>query len=642
MFDIQKIPEPFRRLYAMAANAGAKVHAMSASAAGVFAGPGTQAVRYIQNNIRPLYAAVETIGNAAKRIKLTIRPQPAEAAPAPQPQPSTPPQRISHLINRAPTPAFRTQASILRNARQRDMRKTRKTLRWVEDQQHLNEASHDMIQHHLSSEPLMSGALPSESDTDDLDTMIYEDTDTSASTASSDVSDSVTSAMLKGLSEEDLRGLETPAEKKARKKAERAKAASTAARSSQFADQLRAIQPISPSPKPLTKQVAFYDSPTSGHPITLIKEYSSEEALTPPTRPYNAAIDAPTRSAIRVPSTSNGPSTPAKDSKSKTRLQDTPMSPPVTPETIDHGLSNLGLSQRRSSNRLNDLAVKEQQKRDAEAAEAAQRAAEDAEKRTRLGVRRMPIGPVIRPLTREWDSKVNAAMRKGPTTELAKSSAGEPLRRSDFGRVLPQPGTADDCIGWLNDTIIDAYLQAVAAHGQKMRDVKRGSLPKVHAFSTYFYTNLSTRGYDSVRRWTTRAKFGGKAILDMEKIFIPINKGNSHWVLAHVNPQTKTIEYFDSFHHPPGLAFNNIKKWLAGELKEAFVDSEWTLLEGRGPQQLNGCDCGVFATTTAKMIVLGVDPMAYSADDMPTQRRVMLAELLNGGFEGDFAPNVTF
>ncbi|KAI4121986.1 MAG: hypothetical protein LQ338_006056 [Usnochroma carphineum] len=627
MLDNEHIPESFRRLYAMAANAGTKVHSMSSSAVGILAGPGSQAVRYIQNHIGPLYAAVETIGNAAKRIKLTLRPRAAGAAEAATAgEPSTPPQRISNLTNRTPTPAFRTQTSILRNTRETDMRKVRKTLRWVEDQQVISEASHDMIQHQLSFEPVMTGALPNEFETDDIYPAAFEDVDTVDSASSSDYTDSVTPSMTEGLDEEDLRGVETPAEKKARKKAEKAAALTLTERSTWFANQLRAIHPIPPSPKQPTKQVAFYDSPTSGHPITLVKEYSSEDPLTPPVRPH---------------STTRDPSTPKKESKSTHRLQNTPVSPPVTPETVGHGLSDLGLSQRRSSTRLNDLAVKDQQKRDAEAAEAAQRAAEDAEKRTRLGVRRMPTGPVIQPLTEEWNAKVAAAMRKGLVTELAKTSAGEPIRRSDFGRVLPQRGI-DDASGWLNDTMIDAYLQTVAAYGQKLREVRRGALPKVHAFTTYFYTNLSTRGYDSVRRWATKAKFGGKAILDMEKIFIPINKGNSHWVLAHVNPQTKTIEYFDSFHSSPGPVFENIKTWLAAELKNAFVDSEWTLLERLGPKQYNASDCGVFCTTTAKMIVLGVDPMAFSAADMATQRRVMLAELLNGGFDGDFTPNITF
>ncbi|KAI4167453.1 MAG: hypothetical protein LQ343_007201 [Gyalolechia ehrenbergii] len=729
MFDNETLPPSLRRLYQMVANVGSAVHAISSSAVGTLAGPGGRAARYIENNFGPLYAAVEAIGNGAKRIKLTLSRQSLDqpsASPS-APLPSTPPRRISRCVNRTPTPAFRTQSSILRQTRDTSFRKVKKTLRWVEDQQFINEASHDMIRYqnnHLSSaygnqaneqsmpnveyshepvpnqyavsdgiddselyispiqdhpqahnqtsfEPVMSGALPyGAEEVSDLTTISVDDRETFsddsfpselmlngdepshiASTPSSEYSDSVTSSFLEGLDEEDLRGVETREEKKARKKQEAketfATIKATHRTSRTFSKQLQAINHIEPSPRPPKKSVAFYNSPRTGFPVTLVKEYSSEDALTPPIKPYNG-----------VP-ISKVPTTPSGNAKtSLRRLKSVAVSPPVTPENIASNLSSLGVSNRRSSTRLDLIAAEEQVKRDQAAAleaeeaekkakeEAAQRAADEArqaEERIRLGTRRMPTGAVIQPLTAAWEDEVARAMQTGLSSqrELARTSAGESIRRRDFGHVLPQSGV-DSPAGWLNDTIISAYLQAVVDYGQKMRDVRRGALPKVHAFNTFFYKNLSDKGYDGVRRWATRAKFGGKDLLNMEKIFIPINKGGNHWVLAHINPQSKTIEYFDSFHGSSGSVFDNIKVWLRGELRDAFVDSEWTLSQGRGPIQRNGSDCGVFCTTTAKMIVLGVDPMAFSADDIPTQRRRMLAELMNGGFDGDFVPNIKF
>lgn len=63
---------------------------------------------------------------------------------------------------------------------------------------------------------------------------------------------------------------------------------------------------------------------------------------------------------------------------------------------------------------------------------------------------------------------------------------------------------------------------------------------------------------------------------------LPIIKGGNHWVLAHVNPQTKTIENFDSFHGSVGSAFDNINVWLKSELRDAFVDSGGTVSQGQG------------------------------------------------------------
>ncbi|KAL9602524.1 MAG: hypothetical protein Q9219_001819 [cf. Caloplaca sp. 3 TL-2023] len=731
MLDYRNLPEPARCLFQMVANAGATAHAYSSSAMGILAGPGGQAAAYFQNNFGSLYAAVEAIGNTAKRIKLSLCPQPSVESPPTQ-QPSTPPRRISQYMHRTPTPAFRTQSSILRDTRETGLRKARKTLRWVEDQTLINDASNEMIDHHTSRlasaavhqsneqlaqhvenlqdpftdsitpsdgqgrpapahthtsfEPVMSGALPSNDseaqsittasphvsdilsdDSDSFDMMTDDEmSNSNGSASSSDYSDSVTSSLLAGLTEEDLQGMETREEKKARKKQEarELKAARLAVQMdpNSFSNQLRAIYPVSPSPVPQKKNVAFYGNSGSGKPVTMVKEYSSEDALTPPIKPHNRAPVTLIRSSMRRYQrrpTTEAPVTPSsKASDSPHRLINTPTCPLVTPERVVNDLSDLSVSRRRSTSRVDEIAVEEQIKRDQAAAEeaeeadrraqeaAAQRAAEEArqaEQRIRLGIRRMPTGAVIQPLTADWDDQVTRAMATGLSSqrELARTSAGESIRRRDFGHVLPQSGI-DPPAGWLNDTIITAYLQAVVDYAQKARGVRRGALPKVHAFSTFFYTNLSERGYDSVRRWATRAKFGGRDLLNMEKIFIPINKGGNHWVLAHVNPQSKTIEYFDSFHGSADRVFDNIKSWLRAELRDAFVDAEWTLLQGHGPVQRNMSDCGVFCATTAKMIVLGVDPMAFSAADMPMQRRRMLAELINGGFEGDFEPNVVF
>ncbi|KAL8930973.1 MAG: hypothetical protein Q9208_000074 [Pyrenodesmia sp. 3 TL-2023] len=659
MLDNHNVPMFFRPLYEMAAHAGSKVYRISATVANLFVGPGGRAIQYIQDNCGPLSAVVQAVGNAAKRIKLTVQSQPLGPDSHAHPGPSTPPRRISSIVNRAPTPAHRTQTSILRGTRETGLRKTRKTLRWVEEQQLMSEASISSINYHtnhshshpqMSFEPVMSGALrhpyPS-----NIETMVFDESDTvSASSSSSDFSDSVTSSIERGLDAEDLEGMETREEKKTRKKQEvagKAVAIATCTPPTRFANELRSINqvPPPPPPPPTTKQVVFYDSPRHRQPITFTKEYDTEDPLTPPVRPSHTAIEISTRPVLRKIASADPSTTKETDRNSVGRLQSTPEAPPVTPESVGRDLSSLGFSQRRSSGRLDELAAQAQLRRDAEVAEAARRAIEDAEKRTRLGVRRMPTGPVIQPLTEEWNAKVDRAMQKRLEVDLVKTSTGEQIRRRDFGTVLPVPGVDDpnNLSGWLNDTIITAYLQAVTDYAQKLRGVKKGSVPKVFAFNTYFYKNLSGRGYDSVRRWATKAKFGGKDVLKMEKIFIPLHKGHNHWVLVHINPQTKTVEYYDSFYSPSPDVFENIKVWLRGELKDAFVESEWTFLDGKlGPKQNNSYDCGVFCTTTAKMIVLGVDPRAFSQSDMMTQRRVMLAELLNGGLEGDFTPNITF
>ena len=345
---------------------------------------------------------------------------------------------------------------------------------------------------------------------------------------------------------------------------------------------------------------------------------------------------------------------------------------PSTPPSLFPKFEELTISTRRSSLRRREKEDRAQKLKDAiaaeekarkekeEAEEKARKEKEEAEERARIkveeeeerkktGGRRIPIERVIQSLPPGWDEKVRINMAKGMREQLALTSVGNPLTRRDFGMILPQPRTGDDPSGWLNDEIISGYLQAVVDHGHRAMGHPRGAKPRMHAFNPFFYTTLKERGYDAVKRWSTRAKVGGNDLKTVEYAFIPCNPSKNHWTLVVVSPVRKTIEVFDSMHGSILDKVHTTKLWLRGELGRSYVDSEWTVVEdprypgrGKGPTQDNINDCGVFAVTTAKMLVLGVDPMAVSAGDMPLQRRRLVAELLNGGFSGDFEPHVIF
>ncbi len=346
--------------------------------------------------------------------------------------------------------------------------------------------------------------------------------------------------------------------------------------------------------------------------------------------------------------------------------------PSTPPSHLFPKFEELTISTRRSSLRRREKEDQAQKLRDAvaaeekarkekeEAEEKARKDREEAEERARIkaeqeeeqkktGSRRVPLERVIQSLPPGWDEKVRINMAKGMREQLAMTSVGNPLTRRDFGMVLPQPGTGDDPSGWLNDEIISGYLQAVVDHGHRVMGHPRGAKPRMHAFSPFFYTTLKERGYDAVKRWPSRAKIGGNDLKTVEYVFIPCNPTRSHWTLVVVSPVRKTIEVFDSMHGASLDKVNTTKSWLRGELGRSYVDSEWTVVEdpihpgrGKGPVQNNANDCGVFAVTTAKMLVLGVDPMAVSAKDMPLQRCRLVAELLNGGFSGEFEPRIVF
>lgn len=279
-----------------------------------------------------------------------------------------------------------------------------------------------------------------------------------------------------------------------------------------------------------------------------------------------------------------------------------------------------------------------------EAKEKARKEKEEEEERQRKTTRRIPKEKVIQPLTAEWEALVQAAMdTPDMRTVLVTLPSGTKLTRKDFGTLKVVPGR-DPSHGWLNDEIILASLQQVVDYGLRMSNHETGKTPKYHAFNTFFYKNLRDKGAQSIKRWATKAKIGGRALEEVERVFIPVHQG-AHWTLLVVSPVARTIEYFDSMGGPADSYIRNAKLWLATEMGARFKENEWAVptgTHGEGPRQTNMSDCGVFTCTTARMVALGIDPMAYGGEDMGVQRGRMVAELLNGGLFGDFDPKVEF
>ena len=226
----------------------------------------------------------------------------------------------------------------------------------------------------------------------------------------------------------------------------------------------------------------------------------------------------------------------------------------------------------------------------------------------------------IIPLSREWDIKVQRAVQAGHAPDFAAK---------DMVRVVT-PNT------WLNDESVNGYLKLATAHHNALHP---SITPKSYAFTSFMFKTMQTKGYKGVERWAKRAKIEGAKLLGLDTIFFPINDG-AHWTLMAVHPARRTAHYYDSMNRPlkgrklsGGIAyFELLKMWLQGELGGLFVERDWTFEQEESPRQNNLDDCGVFTITTAKMLILGADVMSYGPEDIRTQRRRIVAELVNGAF----------
>jgi hypothetical protein len=281
-------------------------------------------------------------------------------------------------------------------------------------------------------------------------------------------------------------------------------------------------------------------------------------------------------------------------------------------------------------------------RKEREAAAAAQRAAqeaaaakakaeaEEAERRARAH-RRMPKDKLVKPLSKDWEAKIREAMSKGDHIALTTTVSGTELRRKDFMTVLGERQ-------WLNDEIINAYLEWIVEYANKKAGRNgRNAIPKVIAHNSFFYKNIATQGPQSVSRWMKRKKAEGKKLLEVETILIPVNNA-SHWTIIVVSPKEHTIEYLDSFSGASKVFIKHTKEWLAAELGSEWREEDWRVLQTRSAEQTNGWDCGVFVITNAECVAGGLMTDSYDGSDMAAQRQRIAGVLLNRGFGRDFIP----
>lgn len=177
--------------------------------------------------------------------------------------------------------------------------------------------------------------------------------------------------------------------------------------------------------------------------------------------------------------------------------------------------------------------------------------------------------------------------------------------------------------GWLNDECVNAYMNYLR-HRTKVLT----HLPRCHFFNSFFYTLLSSKGYNyqRVARWTKSLD-----IFTLDKIIIPIHRG-FHWTLFVVNMKQKQLEYYDSFGGKNEECFFYIKRYLADKYfelhQQPFDTSGWKdVIPNDIPNQTNGYDCGVFTCQFADYCAQD-KKFDFRQSDMPNIRKKMILNLI--------------
>lgn len=184
--------------------------------------------------------------------------------------------------------------------------------------------------------------------------------------------------------------------------------------------------------------------------------------------------------------------------------------------------------------------------------------------------------------------------------------------------------------GWLVDEVINYYMYLLQERDAKVCAADSSRKP-CHFFNSFFIPKLMGEAggynYRQVKRWTKRFDLFSRG-----KVFAPVNVGNMHWCLVMVDMDRKEIRYFDSMGAGGEPCLKNMKRYLEDEhraKKGAELGGGWTLTRTTRdtPRQMNGYDCGVFATFCAHYMSLQ-EQLDYSQNDIQQFRIRMMVDIL--------------
>lgn len=251
-----------------------------------------------------------------------------------------------------------------------------------------------------------------------------------------------------------------------------------------------------------------------------------------------------------------------------------------------------------------------------------------------LGLAEPAAAAAPKPLVMPLDSQemgaldgVAAASENGQIADFP--IVDDKLKAKDFATLLPGLFNGDPR-AWLNDEIVNDYLTILVNHKKTEAGFvkqKGGPAPPMHAFSSFWYTQIKTNK-ESVKRWAFRAQLEGPQYLDAKLILYPIcDRG--HWRLLAVKPQERTIEYLDSLGFSGQSYTTILMEYLQMELGDAFIAEEWTIIDGqRSTRQVNGSDCGVFTLLNALALLRGEEASRVIACDGMLDARERIATTL--------------
>ena len=217
--------------------------------------------------------------------------------------------------------------------------------------------------------------------------------------------------------------------------------------------------------------------------------------------------------------------------------------------------------------------------------------------------------------------------------------------------------------GLLTDTVIDDFGRLL----QTRSDQNVQILPRIHMFSTHFFSMFKANGYPVVKQFTHGGHNNRSPrfnIFECDYVFFPVHRpgGNGHWVLIVANISNQSLTHYDPLHAHVNAGGDDERETLLDYLRfehaaqhnglplpaawsqvgrnQPGVTSDVQLLAGKIPTQSNCYDCGVFVCTYTEYISRR-SQLTFDQTSIPAIRSGMFADLQSGLLSAPYVDPVT-
>jgi len=181
---------------------------------------------------------------------------------------------------------------------------------------------------------------------------------------------------------------------------------------------------------------------------------------------------------------------------------------------------------------------------------------------------------------------------------------------------------------WLSTSIIDLLLLIFLHEKESNYQVWSANWWSTGLSETKTRANEDAKINEMICTETFKIFTGNEVV---NKIVLPVNKSNAHWILVVIDMKLKTISSYDSFGSAHPDVLNRIKKYLVCKAKAEGVKvtdewtKSWTCETASCPRQRNGYDCGMFVLCCARCVLLDW-PISYFEQKDTAKEEVFVFE----------------